>query len=229
MRALVALDVTYAQGYGLARPGPPWPSPLPEATAAGAAEIRAGLRVATTPRGVAGAFAGGLAELSDDLAAATTIADLGAADRRAAGMLRADDVALMRVDREPTSSSCSPATTPTRPARAGRSRDFPATRYVLDHRVPGQVVVGDEAGDPAELAELAELGMASVLIVPVVYGGRDARRPRGLPHPAAGLHRPRGRPRPRARPAVRRGPRPPHLKGSPLVREPLQPVRAARV
>jgi GAF domain-containing protein len=51
--------------------------------------------------------------------------------------------------------------------------NFPATRYVVDHRVPGQVVVGDEAGDPAELAELAELGMSSVLIVPVVFGGRE--------------------------------------------------------
>ena len=51
--------------------------------------------------------------------------------------------------------------------------NFPATRYVLDHRVPGQVVVGDEAGDEAELAELAVLGMGSVLIVPVVHGGRE--------------------------------------------------------
>jgi len=44
---------------------------------------------------------------------------------------------------------------------------------VLDHRVPGQVVAGDAAGDPAELAELEALGMATLLIVPIVYGGRD--------------------------------------------------------
>ncbi len=50
--------------------------------------------------------------------------------------------------------------------------DFPATRWVLEHRVPGQVVAGDEAGDPAELAELAAIGMASLLIIPVVFGGR---------------------------------------------------------
>jgi diguanylate cyclase (GGDEF)-like protein len=173
VRTLVALDVTYAQGYGLARPGKPWPSPAPEATSAGAAEIRSGLRLSPTLRGVAGAFAGGLAELSDDLAAATTIADLGAAIARAAGILRADDVALMRVDREAgelellSGHNVNPAGT------RWTLSDFPATRYVLDHRVPGQVVVGDEAGDPAELAELAELGMASVLIVPVVHGGRD--------------------------------------------------------
>ena len=58
-------------------------------------------------------------------------------------------------------------------ARRWPLADFPATRYVLDHRVPGQVVVGDDAGDPAELAELEALGMATLLIVPIVYGGRE--------------------------------------------------------
>ena len=43
VRTLVALDVTYAQGYALARPGPAWPAP--EATAAGAPEIHVGLRL----------------------------------------------------------------------------------------------------------------------------------------------------------------------------------------
>ena len=124
LRVLVSLDVTYAQGYGLCRPGPPWPAPAPRRPPRGAAEIRAGMRVATTPRGVAGAFASGLAELSDDLSAATTVDDLGAANARAAELLGADDVALMRVDAA-TSSCCSPRTTSTRPARAGRSTTSP--------------------------------------------------------------------------------------------------------
>ena len=174
VRTLVALDVTYAQGYGLARPGPPWASPAPEATAAGAAEMRSGLRLATTPRGVAGAFAGGIAELSDDLASATTIDDLGAAIARAAGILRADDVSLMRVDRAADELVLLSRHNENPAGSRWSLSAFPATRYVLDNRVPGQVVVGDEEGDPAELAELAEIGMASVLIVPVVYGGRDS-------------------------------------------------------
>ncbi len=44
---------------------------------------------------------------------------------------------------------------------------------MLDHRVPGQVVAGDAAGDPSELAELEGLGMAAMLMVPIVYGGRE--------------------------------------------------------
>ena len=213
VRALVALDVTYAQGYGLARPGPPWPAPAPEATAAGAAEIRAGMRLASTPRGVAGAFAGGIAALADDLSAATTIDDLGAAIARAAGILRADDVALMRVDREADELELLSSHNVNSFGSRWALADYPATRYVIDNRVPGQVVAGDEAGDPAELAELAALGMAVGPDRPDRPRRPRLRRARGLPRPPAGLHRRRGRPRPRPRPAVRRGARPPHLKG----------------
>ena len=131
------------------------------------------LRLASTPRGVAGAFAGGIAELADDLSAATTIDDLGVAIERAAGILRADDVALMGVDHEADELVLLSAHNVNAFGSRWPLADFPATRYVIDQRVPGQVVVGDEAGDPAELEELAALGMAAVLIVPVVHGGRD--------------------------------------------------------
>jgi diguanylate cyclase (GGDEF)-like protein len=173
LRALVSLDVTYAQGYGLARPAPGWPPPAPDATRAGEAEIKGGLRVAGAPRGGAGAFASGLAGLADHLAAATTVLDLGAANVRAAELLGADDVSLMRIDRETDEL----VLVSNNDANVVGSRwaldDFPATRYVLDHRLPGQVVAGDEAGDPAELAELAALGFGAVVIVPVVFGGRE--------------------------------------------------------
>jgi GAF domain-containing protein len=43
---------------------------------------------------------------------------------------------------------------------------------VIDHGIPGQVVAGDPGADPAELGELARTGMATMLIVPVVLGGR---------------------------------------------------------
>ena len=170
LRALVSLDVTYAQGYGLCRPGPPWPVVSADAAALGAAEIRGGLRVALSPRGVTGAFAGGLAELSDHLAAATTVSDLGGANLRAADLLGADEIALMLVDGDHLELVS------VNHANGVGTRwplaEFPATQYVIDHRLPGQVVAGDEAGDPAELAELADLGHGAVLILPVVYGNQ---------------------------------------------------------
>ena len=48
--------------------------------------------------------------------------------------------------------------------------DFPASRYVLEAGVPGQIVAGDAAGDASELEELARLGFATALLVPVTYG-----------------------------------------------------------
>jgi EAL domain-containing protein (putative c-di-GMP-specific phosphodiesterase class I) len=172
VRLLKALDVTFAQGYVLAPPAAPWGVPDPEATATGAAAIRSGLRMAGTPRSIAGAFAGGIAKLSDDLAAATPIAELDAAIARAVRLLGADDISLMAVDAA-TNELVLLSTHKVMPTgERWALDDFPATRYVLEHRVPGQVVAGDEAGDPAELAELAAIGMATVLIIPVVFAGR---------------------------------------------------------
>lgn len=169
LRALVALDVTYAQGYGLCRPAPGWPLPDPAATAAGAAQIRAGLRVSLTPRGGSGAFLRGLAELSDELATARTVWDLGAANSQAAALLGADELSLMLVrgdQLEQVSDECGEA------GERWPIDDFPASRYVLDAGVPGQIVLGDEAGDASEQEELTRLGFGTALLVPVTYGTR---------------------------------------------------------
>ncbi len=170
LRALVALDVTYAQGYGIARPGADWPAPKPEATAASAADIVAGLRVAAT-RG--GAFASALADLADELSGVRSMSELREASRRAAALLRADDMALLRVDREQGRIILL-----TDHAEYGRDdwwslADFPATEHVLEHRMPGQIVAGDDAGDPAELEALKDAGFQAMLMLPVICGGRE--------------------------------------------------------
>jgi diguanylate cyclase (GGDEF)-like protein len=169
LRALVALDVTYAQGYVLCRPAPGWPQPDPAATAAGESQIRAGLRVSLGTRGGAGAFAHGLALLSDELASARTVWDLGAANSRAAELLGADELSLMLIRGdllEQVSDECGEA------GERWPIDDFPASRYVLDAGIPGQIVAGDDAGDPTELEELARMGFATALLVPVTYGNR---------------------------------------------------------
>lgn len=169
LRALVALDVTYAQGYGLCRPAPAWPQPDPAAAAASASDIRAGLRVSLTPSGGPGAFASGLAELSEELASARTVWDLGAANSRAAALLGADELSLMLVrgaSLEQVSDECGEA------GERWPIDAFPASRYVLEAGVPGQIIAGDIAGDEAELEELARMGFATALLVPVTYGCR---------------------------------------------------------
>jgi diguanylate cyclase (GGDEF)-like protein len=170
LRALVALDVTYAQGYGIARPGADWPTPKPEATAASEADIVAGLRVGAT-RG--GAFASALADLADELSGVRRMSELREASRRAAALLRADDMALLRVDR-----ALGRLVLLTDHADYGRDdwwalADFPATEHVLEHRMPGQIVAGDAAGDPAEHRALADAGFQAMLMLPVICAGRE--------------------------------------------------------
>jgi len=51
--------------------------------------------------------------------------------------------------------------------------DYPATDWVLRTRTAGQVVVGDPASDPAEVELIERNGFGAVLMVPLVFGGRD--------------------------------------------------------
>ncbi|WP_028059176.1 sensor domain-containing protein [Candidatus Solirubrobacter pratensis] len=171
LRALVALDVTYAQGYGIARPAADWPAPKPDATAASSADIRAGLRVASVAR--AGAFAHALADLADHLSGISRMCELPEAIRRAAALLRADDVALMRVDRDAGRLLLLTDHAGFHRGQSWRLADFPATEHVLAQRTPGQVVAGDSASDRAELRALEEAGFQAMLMLPVICGGRE--------------------------------------------------------
>ncbi|HEY7076367.1 MAG TPA: EAL domain-containing protein [Solirubrobacteraceae bacterium] len=172
LRLLAELDVNYGQGYALARPGPGWVAPAADVSSAVAAQTHAGLRV-TGARAGGGGFARGLAELADRLAEAVSIADLSGANHRAAEVLRADEVALMRVNHASGDLELLSDHDAFAAGTSWRLADFPATVHVLNTRTPGQVVAGDVAGDPAELAALEEEGLAAMLMVPVVAGGRD--------------------------------------------------------
>ena len=59
------------------------------------------------------------------------------------------------------------------PGERYRLADYPATAYVLRTRTAGQVVSGDSASDPSEVALLERSGFQAVLMVPLVFGGRD--------------------------------------------------------
>ena len=59
------------------------------------------------------------------------------------------------------------------PGARYRLDEYPATEWVLRTRTAGQVVVGDPVSDPSEVALLEENGFGAVLMVPLVFGGRD--------------------------------------------------------
>ena len=49
--------------------------------------------------------------------------------------------------------------------------DYPTTAHVIAEQAIGQVIAGDPASDPAELAVLAMAGMRAVLLMPLVHDG----------------------------------------------------------
>jgi diguanylate cyclase (GGDEF)-like protein len=169
LRALAVLDATYAQGYALARPAPGWPELQPGAAAAAADRVQMGVRVADGGR-VAGAWSHRLAYFADQLALVEDFAGLASAGELAAGLLGADEVALMRVNEDGALVELLSANPNFAPGSTWPLSEFPATKHLLATGQPGQVVEGDELGDPAELEELRSLGMGAMLMVPMPLG-----------------------------------------------------------
>jgi len=170
LAVLASMDVTYAQGWALARPDVPWAPLSPEAAAAASAEVRIGIRMAREPHD------DGAPTLGDLVARLTTVScvdDIRDVAAMIPAVLGADDAAVSRavpgkncvedISRHGWSS----------PGERYSVSDFPATGYVLRTRTAGQVVVGDPASDPAEVAGLEQAGHQALLMVPLVFGGRD--------------------------------------------------------
>jgi len=167
---LAGLDVTYAQGWALAGPAAPWAPLAPRAAAAAAAEVRLGMRVARDTHDDA------VPTLGDLIARLTTVGcvdDIRAVASMIPAVLGADDAAVSRV--VPGANCVEDISRHgwSQPGERYCLRDYPATGYVLRNPTAGQVLVGDPASDPAEVRLLESAGHQAVLMVPLVFGGRD--------------------------------------------------------
>jgi diguanylate cyclase (GGDEF)-like protein len=165
LRMLADLDVTYAQGFRLARPGAPWADVASEVGASVAAEVQAGARVAGRPSTAAGAWSRDLADLAEELAGVTHQDELATVGTQAAQILNADDTSLFTVVDGQMQLLTAHEDAP--PGMRWRIAEFPATAAVLASGTPAQVIVGDAAADPAEVADLRDFGMAALLMVPI--------------------------------------------------------------
>jgi EAL domain-containing protein (putative c-di-GMP-specific phosphodiesterase class I) len=168
LRALAGFDVTYAQGYALARPAPAWPAiPAAVAEAAASADDH-GMRLA----GAADTGAApSLGDLADVLARAETIRELNLALGGVTLLLGAEEAAISRLD---PGADCLITVSDHEWSHEGERwslADFPTTAHVVADQVIGQVIAGDPAGDPAELEVLETAGMNAVLLLPLVFEG----------------------------------------------------------
>ena len=169
LAALAAMDVTYAQGWALAHPGAPWAALAPHAAAAAMAEVRIGLRVPREPRP-------GAATLGDLIAQLTRVRrteDLAECAAMIPTVLGAEDAAVSRVVPGERCLEDVSRHGWSQPGARYSLDDFPATEWVLRTRTAGQIVVGDPASEPSEVALLEANGFGAMLMVPLVFGGRD--------------------------------------------------------
>ena len=165
LRALTGLDVTYAQGYALARPAPAWPA-IPAAVAA---EVAAagdhGMRAAAATE------VASLGEVTEVLARARTIEELKRAIDGVTRLLGADESAISRLDRDAGCLVDITDHTWSSDGQRYRLEDYPTTAHVVAQQAIGQVIAGDPASDPAELKVLETAGMSAVLLMPLVFEG----------------------------------------------------------
>jgi EAL domain-containing protein (putative c-di-GMP-specific phosphodiesterase class I) len=166
LRALAGVDVTYAQGYALARPGPAWPV-IPAAVAAEAASAAFhGTVVEGMPLTGAGSSLG---EMTEVLARVVTREGLNRALQGVTLQLGGEEAVISQIEGECLVTVSNHTWT----AEGERFwlADYPTTAHVIAEQVLGQVIEGDPASDPAELAVLATMGMRAVLLMPLVHEG----------------------------------------------------------
>ncbi len=168
LRALAGFDVTYAQGYALARPAPAWPAiPAAVAEAAASADDHGMRRAGAVDTGSAPS----LGDLADVLARAETIQELNLALGGVTRLLGAEEAGIARLD---PVAGCLITVSDHEWSPEGERwalEDYPTSAHVVADQVIGQVIVGDPASDPAELEVLEMAGMSAVLLLPLVFEG----------------------------------------------------------
>ena len=205
LAVLAAIDVTYAQGWALARPDAPWAELSPAAASAASAEVRIGMRIARDPHDDAAPTLGDLIARLTTVSCVDDIRDVAA---MIPAVLGGDDAAVSRVVPGEDCVEDISRHGWSMPGERYSLSEFPATEYVLRSRTAGQVVVGDPASEPVRGRAARAVGLP---------GGADGaarvRRPRrraarALPPPRDAVEQRRDRARPAARAPARRRARP---------------------
>jgi diguanylate cyclase (GGDEF)-like protein len=167
LRALTHFDVTYAQGYALGRPGAPWPPISAEIAHEATSEERWGMRL-VRPAPVDSGFVS-FGEVADALARLRTRSDLQEAVGLVRRLSQADEVAVSSVVPGERCVETLHDLSFTATGERFSYDDYPTTERVLEHQTLGQIVAGDPAADPAEVALLQENGYGAVMLVPILF------------------------------------------------------------
>ncbi|MEA2439376.1 MAG: hypothetical protein QOH76_800 [Thermoleophilaceae bacterium] len=172
LQALADLDVTYGQGYVLARPAPPWVAVEPEAVAVCRSALNAVIRHDAADDRAATTSELHLERVCHQIGTVTNRSELREVLEPIRVLLEVDDVILSLV----TADGVWVETVVTNGAAQDERfllSDYPATKAVLDTGEATQVLTSDPDADPAEVSLLVEMGYRSLLMVPLLAGARS--------------------------------------------------------
>jgi diguanylate cyclase (GGDEF)-like protein len=173
LELLADLDVTYGQGYVIARPAPAWPVVAVEAAHACLRSFTASLGRASSDEMSALRHDRRLEWLTWKLSEAANYVELSTVVEHIAQELHADELSLSAIDEAAGDLIFVGARGPDHFDERYHIADYPQTERILREQETAQVLVSDPAADEGELAVLARLGMRSVLILPIVCAGRS--------------------------------------------------------
>jgi diguanylate cyclase (GGDEF)-like protein len=173
LAAVADLDVQWGQGYALARPGAAWPTVSTVAAEVCRASMAESFRSPPDIGHPLGSRDRRLVHLSARLASATTRTHLEGALGLMADELDASLAALSAWHPERGQLETVAESGPPTGDSVFNVADYPLTARVLEGQEAVQVFVGDPASDPREVELLLRLGERSLLMVPVVAGGRS--------------------------------------------------------
>jgi hypothetical protein len=172
LRVVADLDVTYGQGYVLARPGPPWAAVDPAAVAVCRSALNAVIRHDKAGEPTATTSELQLERVCHRIGLVTTRAELREVLEPIRALLDVDEVILSLV----TADRVWIETVVTNGAEQDDRfllSDYPATEVVLDTGEAAQVLTSDPDADPAEVRLLTEMGYRSLLMVPLLAGAQS--------------------------------------------------------
>ena len=173
LKLLADLDVTYGQGYVLARPAPEWGT---VANSVSESLLRSSLRSQGDLAGKDALPESGdqrLEYVSARLSRIHAVEDLEDVFELIAAEVGADAVCLSRWVRAENTVESVVDSTGDDPGARFNLANYPSTAHVLDTGEAVQVLISDPGADLGELALLGRLGYESLLMVPVVC--RDER------------------------------------------------------
>jgi diguanylate cyclase (GGDEF)-like protein/PAS domain S-box-containing protein len=172
LRALADLDVTYGQGYGLARPGPPWPVVAPEAAEVCRQSLEAVIRQKDAADETGRESDRNLAQLSRRIFDASRFSDLNDVMELVAAALQADEVACQVLIEDGTCLETVASHGWQPEGERYALTEFPASREALDTGAALQVLVSEPGANRSELERMVASGVKSLLKAPIAFRGQ---------------------------------------------------------